>query len=599
MGRTIDAAAAAPGRGRLAAWLPVTMLVAVGMLGRMARLPRRSPPQVGAPPRGAAMLGAAGGPVVVVPAVTAAPSAPVAREPGPATDGAPPAPVARTRVPAGIVLAAIVAAGLGVRLWHLNTLGYNSDEAVYGGQGASLAQDPTLSPYFPTFRAHPLMFQMLLSYGYHLGIGEIFGRLAAVALGVLTILVVARVGSVLYDRRTALLAALIIALMPYHVIVTRQVLLDGPMVLFATITLLSVARFAATQRAAWLLAAGAALGLTALTKESSLVLAGAIYGFLALSPEIKVRPRVLAGSAGIALAIFALYPLSLRLAGATQTGGNYLAWQLLRRPNHDWGFYPSTVPQAMGWLVVAIAALGLVTLRHRITWREKLLVCWVLVPVGFFQLWPVKGFQYLLPTAPAVALLAAYAVMHAQHARLPGRLGRRLAPALRHGLFAPIAVGAIAASLLVTTWGRIDPGPSATFLAGSGGVPGGRETGKWIDAHTPLNARILTIGPSMANIIAYYGHRSASGISVSPNPLNRNPSYKAVRNPDLLLRRHEVQYVVWDAFSAGRSAYFSRRLLRYVDRYHGRVVSAATTSVRTADGRTVAKPIITVYEVRP
>jgi hypothetical protein len=252
----------------------------------------------------------------------------------------------------------------------------------------------------------------------------------------------------------------------------------------------------------------------------------------------------------------------------------------------------------MGWLVVALAAFGVVALRHRITWREKLLICWILVPAAFFQLWPVKGFQYLLPTAPAVALLAAHAVVHARHARLPGRL-RGAAPLLRHPALTPVVVGALIASLAVASWGRITPAPGSTFLAGSGGVPGGRETGRWIDRHTPLNARILTIGPSMANIVAYYGHRSASGISVSPNPLNRNPSYVAVRNPDLMLRRHAVQYVVWDAFSAGRSPYFSSRLLRYVDRYHGRVVSSATIPAKTRDGRQVRTPIITVYAVRP
>ena len=31
----------------------------------------------------------------------------------------------------------------------------------------------------------------------------------------------------------------------------------------------------------------------------------------------------------------------------------------------------------------------------------------LLVPFAFFQLWPTKGFQYLLPAAPAIALLAA------------------------------------------------------------------------------------------------------------------------------------------------------------------------------------------------
>jgi 4-amino-4-deoxy-L-arabinose transferase-like glycosyltransferase len=83
------------------------------------------------------------------------------------------------------------------------------------------------------------------------------------------------------------------AIMPYHVVVTRQILLDGPMVLFATLSLYLIARFAVTQRAGWLYAAGAAMGLTAMSKETSLVLLGAVYAFLALSPQMRVSGRKL------------------------------------------------------------------------------------------------------------------------------------------------------------------------------------------------------------------------------------------------------------------------------------------------------------------
>ena len=47
---------------------------------------------------------------------------------------------------------------------------------------------------------------------------------------------------------------------------------------------------------------------------------------------------------------------------------------------------------------------------------------------------------------------------------------------------------------------------------------------------------MLTLGPSMANIIQYYGHRKTFGLSVSPNPLHRNPAYPPVVNPDFALR---------------------------------------------------------------
>ena len=163
------------------------------------------------------------------------------------------------------------------------------------------------------------------------------------------------------------------------------------------------------------------MGLTFLSKETSIVLLGAIYAFLALTPELRVRLRDLAVSLAVMALVIAPFPLSLMLAGRTGTGESYLTWQLFRRPNHDWLFYPTTVPEAIGPLVVLAAVVGLWLLRREASWRETLLVSWIAVPVAFFWLWPVKGFQYLLPIAPALAVLAARALC-----RLPMPAGRGL-----------------------------------------------------------------------------------------------------------------------------------------------------------------------------
>ena len=183
-------------------------------------------------------------------------------------------------------------------------------------------------------------FRRALSVGFRLGLPGGFERLTAAAVGVATVCLVYELGRLLYGRNAGLLAALLMALMPYHVVVTRQVLLDGPMTLFATLTLVLLARFAQSGRPASLYAAGGAMGLTFLSKETSIVLLGAIYAFLALTPQLRVRIRDLAVSMGLMGLVIAPFPLTLMLAGRTGTGESYLTWQLFRRPNHDWLFYP-------------------------------------------------------------------------------------------------------------------------------------------------------------------------------------------------------------------------------------------------------------------
>src|SRR5512147_482226 len=145
-----------------------------------------------------------------------------------------------------VSVALVLVLAVGIRVWGLNQTGFNTDEAVYSGQGAAIAQVPVLKDIFPIFRAHPLLFQFLLAIMFNFGFGDLALRGLAVAIGVITVFVVYRLGSILYNSNVGVLAALILAIMPYHVVVTRQVLLDGPLVLFSTLTLYLLARFALT-----------------------------------------------------------------------------------------------------------------------------------------------------------------------------------------------------------------------------------------------------------------------------------------------------------------------------------------------------------------
>ena len=483
---------------------------------------------------------------------------------------------------------AVVCLAAFLRLWQLGAVGYNSDESIYAGQAASISGDEQARAIFPAFRAHPLLFQTLLSLVYRTGVGDTRGRLLAAAFGVATVVLVFLLGRLLYGSAVGTIAALLLALMPYHVVVSRQVLLDTPMVFFATASLYCVARFCQQETPRWLYAAGGLLGLTLLTKETGVVLLVGLYAFFALSPHIRFRLQDGAVAAGIMVAIAAAFPLTLKFSGKSSVGQRYLVWQLFRPANHDLLFYPLTVSAAVGLLVVALALAGFWLLRRERTWRERLLVCWAGAPVILFEIWPVKGYQYLLATAPVFALLAARVLVQSP---LPRRIAAEHERRIRMA-----AVSLVALSLCVPTWNRIEPEPTATYLAGSGGLPSGREAGRWIDATLPQGATLLTLGPSMANVISFYGHRKALGLSVSPNPLNRNPSYTPVDNPDRRLRRGEIQYLVWDSFSAQRAPFFADRLRAYAVKYKARAIHTETIPVRTADGP-VPRPVITIYEV--
>jgi hypothetical protein len=507
----------------------------------------------------------------------------------------------RESVISRLILAFALLGGAFLRIWEINSMGYNTDEAVYAGQAAAIAGVPYLKDMFPVFRAHPLLFQFLLSLIYKIQFSDLAGRLLAVAFGLGTVFLTYQIGKTLYSSLAGSLAALFLGLMPYHVIVSRQVLLDGPLVFFGTLTLFTLARFGKSQKAAWLYAAGVSMGLTFLAKETGIVMIGAIFVFLALSSSLRVRIWNIIVAALLMALVIAPFPITVALAGSSTTGQNYLVWQLFRRPNHEWQFYLTNVPPAVGIWLIAAVVLGLIVLWRQHSWREKLLLSWIIVPFVFFQIWPVKGYQYLLPISAPLALLAGQAL--GKFVTIPQFKFNWLPIAISKfnmvAIISWMAIGAISISSGISSWQQIQPAVSTDFLAGTGGILSGREMGAWINSSVPLNANFMTVGPSMSNLVEFYGNRFAYGLSVSPNPLSRNPSYQPIINPDLQIRRSELQYLVWDSYSANRTTFFSDKLLGYVTRYNGRVVYTESISQKDAQGNSVTKPVIIIYEVHP
>jgi hypothetical protein len=483
------------------------------------------------------------------------------------------------------ILALAMIVGTVLRVVQLNAVGLNSDEAVYAGQSASLAGNPHFVDTFPIVRAHPLLFQMLTSPLYRSGVPDVPGRYVNAFFGVATIVLVFQLGRLLYGRRTGALAALLLAVMPYHVIVTRQVLLDGPMTFFATAALCCLAALGRTGNSRWLVAAGSFIGLASLTKETAIIFFISGFVFLSFVPRFWRPYRYLVVGACSAMLLALTYPIVTAFSGGARSGQSYLLWQLSRRPNHDFLFYFTTVPAEMGVLLIASAAAGLFLLKRRSSWAEVLLLAWIVVPFTFFEVWPVKGFPYLLLLAPAVAVLAARTLVALID------LEPRTLLTVGGGV---VASAGLVASLLVPSV-RAVAEPRSSGLAGAGGSPGGREAGRWVQAHVPTGARLMTLGPSMSNVLQYYSGHRADALSVSPNPLHRNPSYLPIPNPDAALRSGNYQYVVWDAYSAMRSPTFANKELALVGKYGGRVVH---TELARFAGEAQQR-VVVIYEVHP
>ena len=168
-----------------------------------------------------------------------------------------------------LLLLVIILGASFVRLWDLGANGFNNDEAIYGGQAASLAGYEEFEKHFSIYRAHPLLLQYMVSIIFgSFGVLDNVARVVPAVLGILTVLVTYLIGKQLYYTKVALIAALVLALLPYHVILSRQVLLDISLTFFFTLTLYFLVRYIKKpQDIQWLFLVGASAGLTFLSKE--------------------------------------------------------------------------------------------------------------------------------------------------------------------------------------------------------------------------------------------------------------------------------------------------------------------------------------------
>jgi len=334
-----------------------------------------------------------------------------------------------------------------------------------------------------------------------------------------------------------------------------------------------------------------------------------------LARDVPFRLRDIAITGAVYVLTVSPFPLSLLLAGGSGSAQQFFVWQILRRANHDPAFYWDKVVPSVGLPIIILAGIGLGVALWRRRGIDVLIVALCLVTIGFFELWPVKGFQYLIPVVTPTAILAALGVIwlgtavgaaYARVFRLPPRVatwGARTAVAA--GSVALLGIGSVnvvaapAPTLLATDSSDELIHPAYGFVAGTGGLKASRPVGTWIKAHTLPNSRFMTIGPSFANIIQFYGERRAVALAVSPNPLHRNPSYTPIENPDKAIKTGAIEYLVYDSYTASRTQFFTGKLLAYVAKYHGLLVYTDYQPIHHSDGTTGQAPVVLIYEVHP
>jgi hypothetical protein len=449
----------------------------------------------------------------------------------------------------GILGSAAVALVVGVggllRFWNLDRVGFRGDEAVYAGQAAVLAGVEDLQRYFILMsrgNSNFLLFQRIVSLFYRtFGVSDHLARAVAASFSTLTILVVFEIARTLYTRRTALLAALLLAVSSYSVVLARLALLDATLTFLVTVAMLCLAKWERTSKPVWLYAFAASTALAIQAKIVGVLLLPVLVAYLVLS-----RRRLPLGTVALAAAtaLVFLSPVVLNLANNAQEFNEFLSRSSQRVSHVPWTYYPTALLGREGVVVVLLWAAGLVVAVLRRSRADLLAGLWLLVFVGFYLLYPLKAFNYLLPSVPALCLLAARAV-----AQLPRPSAPRIA-----------ATAAVAVLLVV---GVV---PHQWRALHDDSFAGLEEASRWLAVNSSPDAGVMTLSHGSAQyVFSFYARRDAYPfgrfrlatvlpggkiVHALPSPRGVTPRDWVALWPPRLLERGRVSYLVYYATSA-------------------------------------------------
>jgi Dolichyl-phosphate-mannose-protein mannosyltransferase len=394
------------------------------------------------------------------------------------------------------------------RVWGLMSSGFRGDEAVYAGQAGILSGDGELDRFFVlTSRGNSnfLLYQEIVGAVYFLfGVSDLAARLVSVFFSIGTVLVTFELARTLYGRRRlALVAALGVALSGYAVMLGRLALLDATLTFLFTLTLLAFAKWLRSGSRAWFLCLAASASLTLQAKVTGVLVLLACFVYLLISRELR---RLRWSDLALGSLVFCVFltPVVIQAVSNSHQFFQFLHDSSARVTTAPWHYYLDKLGQFNGYPLLAVWALGIgVALKQRRTGDRLLLTCTIVLAV-FFQTYPLKAFNYLLPAIPVLAILGArglYSVGGWIAQKFDPGADSLNGPPRGSGLIAPIAAAAVLVAVSIGP--VVDAARTDSYF-------GLREAAKWLERNTPEDTGVMTLSKGSAQYaLSFYSKRDA------------------------------------------------------------------------------------------
>lgn len=482
-----------------------------------------------------------------------------------------------------IIVSLILVLALSLRLWNIGESGFNSDEAVYSGQAASLAGFEEFNQHFSIFRAHPLLLQFFVSIAFTLfGVSDIIARSISVIFGVATILVTYFITKNLFSINTAIVSTLILSVLPYHITMTRQVFVDIPLSFFYLLTLLFLIKYIKTNRSIWVYAIGISSGLCFISKEIGLFSLVSIAFCMIIVKKLTFKFSLIV----ISLFLFISSPFlvtPLIIEDAKNALLQYYQWQRDRESSASHTFYLQILlNHGLGYILTGLFIVSIIYMIRSFNKNSPylLLLIWVAIPLIFYHLLPLKGYNYLVSIISPLVIIGS---------SIPFIVSKKY-----QLLTSCLVILVIPISLDITKEFPID---NKKGLPTSGPIPYVREVAMWIKENTNNESKILTIHSSTANIIQFYSNRDAI-----PLKSNKNPAYTSLDNADLSILNNKIDYFIYEPHISEKFPTLDppeNKMKQYIARYNATLVfSIFPEDIDNAAKEKNNEPIISIYKIK-
>ena len=484
----------------------------------------------------------------------------------------------------------LVVVSFALRLYGTDNLGFNNDESIYVAQGASLANFEEFREHFSIFRAHPLLMQFFVSLSLSLlGLSEISARLVPVLMGTGIVFLTYLIARNIYSKQVAIISSTILTFLPYHIIISRQVIVDVSFSFFLLLNILLLVIYikSNSNKKLLLFLIGSCSGLSFLSKEIGIVVLITSLITIALTKKHFTKNITLVLTTF--LAVTSPYWISfLFLENAQQSIIEYFNWQSSRPANHENLYYFEVMSkEILGYpLCILIIIFYIQLILQRKLWNSLttfIPFIWIPVFFIFYQVIPLKNFTFLYSIVPLFVIIGISALFSSPMNKI--RFNRIL-------LLILIPVILISNSFFLNNF--VFSIPYHPTL-GSESVNYMKDASLWIEENTPTNSTSLTLYTHMSNIIKFYSHRDSKSLQS-----NNNPSYDKIADADFLIASKKINYLVYEKVQLDNANFLkneAKKMEEYIQKFDAIPIHTTYSNYTNSDGKSLSTPAIIIYKI--